>query len=640
MRLAERDAGVLDGVVRARLEVALHAHVEVEQPVPRHGVEQVVEEADARLALARARAVQVQRELDVGLARGAVDLRGAAHARRSIDSACTGKPSARARAAPAGARRAGASPGKDTRAMRRRKVAGESADWKRAAPPGGQHVVRAGHVVAERGGGAAPTNRQPARAHAVGERLRLVPHELEVLGRDLLRDAQRVADARARRSAAARRRDARTLAARAARPPPTTASSSSRVRARAATAGCPRRARPAPAGRARSAPGPRPRRRPPPTARSAPRCRRSPPASTPPGAWPPARTGCRGPTITSTRSHRLGAVRERGDRLGATHPVHLVHLAQHAGGEDHRVRAAARPGRRADDDLLHARGARRHGAHHHRRRVGRPAARHVDRRAPHRHARRSPPGGPAGSSTAAGSRSCALATARTFAIAVRRPSSTSGSSTPTDASSSCESTRSCSGPELGAVEALGEARARRRRRPRRTSSRISRTASLDAGRTAARASSRSRCAVDPHAAHPLRRSRRSAPPSACAPPGWRSGAPCRWRSAPSRARLFSASVLPAGREVHDAVDEAGERRQLDRALHLHDLGLAPGRREVLRRHARVLGRDPDAAEAAQRVGDRVAAGRAPPRPSRSGRSRGRAARRPCGSTARAARPCR
>ena len=135
--LPERDAGVLDGVVRTRLEIALHAHVEIEEPVARHGVQQVVEEADARLALASARAVQVQRQLDVGLTRRAVYLRGAAHARRSMDSACTGKPSARARAAPAGARRFAASGGKDTRAMRRRKVAGERADWNRAAPPVG-----------------------------------------------------------------------------------------------------------------------------------------------------------------------------------------------------------------------------------------------------------------------------------------------------------------------------------------------------------------------------------------------------------------------------------------------------------------------------------------------------------------------
>src|SRR6185436_10096773 len=136
-RLAERYPGVLHGVVRARLEVAVDANVEVEASVTRQRVEQVVEEAHAGRALARAGAVEVERQLDVGLARRAMDLRGAAHARRSMDSACTGKPSARASAAPAGARRATASPSKDTRAMRRRNVAGDSADWNLAAPPVG-----------------------------------------------------------------------------------------------------------------------------------------------------------------------------------------------------------------------------------------------------------------------------------------------------------------------------------------------------------------------------------------------------------------------------------------------------------------------------------------------------------------------
>ena len=92
------------------------------------GVEQVVEEAHAGLALAGARPVEVERQLDVGLAGGAMDLRGAAHARRSMDSACRGKLSARASAAPWGARRAAASPGKDTRDIRRLNVAGDSAD--------------------------------------------------------------------------------------------------------------------------------------------------------------------------------------------------------------------------------------------------------------------------------------------------------------------------------------------------------------------------------------------------------------------------------------------------------------------------------------------------------------------------------
>ena len=125
--LPEHDAGVLDGVVRARLEVALRLHVEVEPTVAGERVEEVIEEADAGRARALSGAVEGERERHVGLACGAVNVRGSAHARRSIDSACTGKPSARARAAPAGASRAGDSPGKDTRAIRRRNVEAESA---------------------------------------------------------------------------------------------------------------------------------------------------------------------------------------------------------------------------------------------------------------------------------------------------------------------------------------------------------------------------------------------------------------------------------------------------------------------------------------------------------------------------------
>ena len=49
-----------------------------------------------------------------------------------------------------------------------------------------------------------------------------------------------------------------------------------------------------------------------------------------------------GPAITSTAAHGLGAEGQRRDRLGAAHPVHLGHPAEHAGGEDHRVGAARR----------------------------------------------------------------------------------------------------------------------------------------------------------------------------------------------------------------------------------------------------------------------------------------------------------
>ena len=60
--LAERQAGVLDGVVRTGLEVALDLDVEVQAAVARHRVEQVVEEADAGAALAGSCPVQGQGE--------------------------------------------------------------------------------------------------------------------------------------------------------------------------------------------------------------------------------------------------------------------------------------------------------------------------------------------------------------------------------------------------------------------------------------------------------------------------------------------------------------------------------------------------------------------------------------------------
>ncbi len=52
-----------------------------------------------------------------------------------------------------------------------------------------------------------------------------------------------------------------------------------------------------------------------------------------------------------------------------------------------------------------------------------------------------------------------------------------------------------------------------------------------------------------------------------------------------------------GDEVDDAVGEADQRRQLDRALDLDHLDLAAGGLEVALGHARVLGRDPHQAQA-------------------------------------------
>ena len=74
-RLPERDADVLDGVVRVDLEVALGAHREVDHAVARDLVEHVVEERDAGGELRRAAAVEVERHEDLGLLGVALDFR-------------------------------------------------------------------------------------------------------------------------------------------------------------------------------------------------------------------------------------------------------------------------------------------------------------------------------------------------------------------------------------------------------------------------------------------------------------------------------------------------------------------------------------------------------------------------------------
>src|SRR4051812_20666684 len=63
-----------------------------------------------------------------------------------------------------------------------------------------------------------------------------------------------------------------------------------------------------------------------------------------------------------------------------------------------------------------------------------------------------------------------------------------------------------------------------------------------------------------------------------------------------------------GGEVDDPLDEAGQRRQLDRALDLDDLGLAARALEVAGGDLRVLGGDAHDAEAAQRLRGGIVAG--------------------------------
>ena len=79
-----------------------------------------------------------------------------------------------------------------------------------------------------------------------------------------------------------------------------------------------------------------------------------------------------GPDDHVGRPDRLRAVRERRDRLGAAHGVHLVHAAERARGKHGGVGA-----RGAHRELVHARYAGRDRAHDHRGGVSRPAARNV-----------------------------------------------------------------------------------------------------------------------------------------------------------------------------------------------------------------------------------------------------------------------
>ena len=53
-RLAQRDADIFDRVVRVDLEVAFGVDLEIDQPVPRHLVQHVVEKRQAGRQLGRA----------------------------------------------------------------------------------------------------------------------------------------------------------------------------------------------------------------------------------------------------------------------------------------------------------------------------------------------------------------------------------------------------------------------------------------------------------------------------------------------------------------------------------------------------------------------------------------------------------
>ncbi len=72
-RLAEGDADVFDGVVVVDMQVALALDVQVDQAVTGNLVEHVLEERHANIKLGLASAIQIDRDLDLGLQGVALD---------------------------------------------------------------------------------------------------------------------------------------------------------------------------------------------------------------------------------------------------------------------------------------------------------------------------------------------------------------------------------------------------------------------------------------------------------------------------------------------------------------------------------------------------------------------------------------
>ena len=304
------------------------------------------------------------------------------------------------------------------------------------------------------------------------------------------------------------------------------------------------------------------------------------------------------------RRHRLRAVGERGDRLRAAHPEHGVDLAQRARGEDRRVRR--RPRRTTSST---------------------PAARAVTApmttvdgyglRPPGRRSRRAPTGTsrsrtvwPCGSVASASASSPPRRPRRTFATPPRAPRARPGRAP----SSAAASSSGVDPQRAAAAEALLVARAARASPPARTAATIcahdvrdrrARRARPGAPRAASARGVGERCsyavATDPRH-HVVDR-------GGLELVGDRVGDQPRGRGGDLLADHEPVlAQRRAGRgEVDDPVHEPGQRRQLDRALDLDDLGLAAGALEVGAGDPRVLRRDPHHAEPPQRLGGAVLA---------------------------------
>jgi len=136
--LSDAYPDVLDGVMRTGAEIAAGPDGQVEVTVTGQQIEHMVEEPDARVALAGAISVESEADVDVGLGGLAVDLGGAGHPgsfsrmRASIDRAWSSKPSARASGTADSA--SSVASAIRTSLKRRMKCSGLSPDANRAAP--------------------------------------------------------------------------------------------------------------------------------------------------------------------------------------------------------------------------------------------------------------------------------------------------------------------------------------------------------------------------------------------------------------------------------------------------------------------------------------------------------------------------
>jgi hypothetical protein len=74
--LAQYDADILDRMVKINMQIALGLDAQVKAAVPGKGIEHMVEKPDPGRDLGLASAIQINRDLDLGLLGFAKDLRG------------------------------------------------------------------------------------------------------------------------------------------------------------------------------------------------------------------------------------------------------------------------------------------------------------------------------------------------------------------------------------------------------------------------------------------------------------------------------------------------------------------------------------------------------------------------------------